>query len=391
MVKEIVIFFYLLLFKCIFNIFKLWPQNNKITLVVSFEENTAYVLQELLRQKVPYEIIVLSKSTFSQEFQEELKKITLIPFETRNIMHWFQSIYHLSTSKWLIVDNYFAFLSAVQFKKNVECIQIWHAAGALKTFGLQDQSVQFRSKAAKQRFRKVYEKFNKVVVGSEVMAHIFINSFGLSSTAILRTGVPRTDFFYEKASHGKLIKKFNLHYPKIKGKKVLLYAPTFRDSQLENFEIKLDINQMYEHLNRDYVLFIKLHPAVKANSYYQDLYPDFVYDFTRYKRINELLIIADILITDYSSIPFEFALLKKPMIFFSYDLVFYKEERGVIQNFEEEVPGPLAFETSEVIQLIINNVTDEKEICDFSYKWNKYSDGSSSKKLVDYILNKDKL
>lgn len=390
MFKEIFISCYLLSFKLVFNIFKLCPQKNKITFVVSFEENPSYVFQELMKRKVAYEIIVLSKSSFSVEFEKELKRATFIPFETYNMIHWLQSIYHISTSKWLIVDNYYGFLSAVHFKNNVECIQIWHAAGALKTFGLQDHSVEFRSSAAKRRFRKVYEKFNQVVVGSEEMARIFMDSFGLSHSSILKTGVPRTDFFYEKESHEMLATHFKKKYPKIKGKKVLLYAPTFRDSQLENYEIRLDLDNMYKHLNRDYVLFIKLHPAVKVNFDYQKLYPDFVYDFTNFNRMNELLIITDLLITDYSSIPFEFALLKKPMIFFTYDLEFYKKERGVLANFEQKVPGPIAFETNELIELILYTETDMKMICDFSQKWNEFSDGNSSKKLVDYIVNKDK-
>ncbi|MFP7298693.1 CDP-glycerol glycerophosphotransferase family protein [Neobacillus niacini] len=390
MFKEIFIFCYLLSFKAVFNIFKLFPQKNKITLVVSFEENPAYVFQELLKRKVPYEIIILSKETFSEEFEKELKMATIIPFETYNIIHWIQSIYHLSTSRWLIIDNYYGFLSTVHFKENVECIQIWHAAGALKTFGLQDHSVEFRSKAAKKRFRKVYEKFDKVVVGSEVMASIFMDSFDLSPSSILRTGVPRTDFFFEKENHETLVVQFREQFPKIKGKKVILYAPTFRDSQFEDYEIKLDLDRMYQQLNKNHVLFIKLHPAVKAKYDYQKLYPDFVYDLTSYKRMNEFLVITDILITDYSSTPFEFALLKKPMIFYTYDLELYKKERGVISNFEQEVPGPLAFDTNEVIKLILNSKTDIKLICEFSHTWNKYSDGSASKKLVDYIVNKDK-
>jgi teichoic acid glycerol-phosphate primase len=391
MVKEIIISCYLLSFKIVFNIFKLFPQKNKITFVISFEENTAYLYQEMLRQKIQYDIIVVSKASLSQEFQHQLKNTPIIPFETPNIINWFKSIYHISTSKYLIIDNYFAFLSAIKFKKNVQCIQIWHAAGALKKFGLEDKTVENRSIAAKKRFRKVYEKFHKVVVGSEEMADIFIRSFGLDAAAILRTGVPRTDFFYEKENHESIEAKFKQKNPLLNGKKVILYAPTFRDTQLENYEMNLDINKMYKKLKQDYVLLIKLHPAVKTNINYESLFPDFVYDFSSYRRMNDLLIISDILITDYSSIPFEFAILQKPMIFFPYDLEFYKGERGVIDNYEEEVPGPIAFETEEIIRLLLSDKIEMGLICDFSNKWNEYSDGSSSGNLVSSIIDKENL
>jgi teichoic acid glycerol-phosphate primase len=386
MFKELLISCYLLAFKFVFCFFKLFPQKNKITFVVTFEENNVFLYQEIIKQKVPVEIFLLYKSSLINKVQEQVSNEIIIPFETRNLFSWFKSIYHLSTSKIVIIDNYFAFLSVIKFKKNVECIQLWHAAGALKTFGLMDKSIEKRSKNANIRFRRVYQKFNKVVVGSEEMARIFKDSFGLPLENILRTGVPRTDFFYDKGLHEFIKLEFEKRHKGIKGKKRILYAPTFRDTQLENYKIQLDIEKMYHELKDEYVLLIKMHPAVKMEFNYQEQYPDFVCDLSRYKGINEFLVHVDYLITDYSSIPFEFALLGKPMIFFPYDLDFYREERGVIQDYIEVVPGPVVFETEEIIKLLKNNSFDFEKIRDFSSKWNEYSKGVSSKKLVDYIF-----
>jgi teichoic acid glycerol-phosphate primase len=386
MFKELMISCYLFVFKIVFYFFKLFPLKNKITLVVTFEENNVYLYQEMIKREVPCEIFLLCKSSVVKELQGKVNNEIIVPFETRNLFYWFKSIYHLSTSKIVITDNYLAFLSAIKFKKNVECIQLWHAAGALKTFGLKDKSIKKRSKNANIRFRMVYEKFNKVVVGSEEMAKIFRDSFGLPHENILRTGVPRTDFFYDKGLHELMKLEFETRNKGLKGKRRILYAPTFRDTQLENFQIQLDIEKMHHELKDEYVLFIKMHPAVKMDKNYQELYPDFVYDFSRNKGINELLVHVDYLITDYSSIPFEFALLGKPMIFFPYDLEFYQEERGVVQDYIQQVPGPVAFETEDIIKLIKSNYFDFNEIQKFADKWNEYSKGVSSKKLVNYIL-----
>lgn len=388
MLKEIFIALYLTIFKFVFSICSLFPQKNKIVLIVSFTENACYLQQEMVREKIPYEIIALCKPSLQEEFQEKLKGTTIIPFESPNLLNWCKSIYHLSTAKCVVIDNYFGFLSAITFRENVECIQVWHAVGALKTFGLKDKTIKNRSKKANQRFRRVYDKFDKIVVGSEEMASIFRKSFNLPAENILRIGIPRTDFFYEEKLHGMIRLNFEEQNPNLKGKKLILYAPTFRDAQLENYQIHLDIKKMYLELGSEYCLLIKLHPAVKTNQNVQELYPNFVYDFSTYSGINELLVVVDYLITDYSSIPFEFALLKKPMVFFPYDLEFYQRERGVIQNYEKEVPGPVGFKTEEIIKWIKSNNFDIDKICEFSSKWNEYSNGKSSENLVHYILTK---
>jgi teichoic acid glycerol-phosphate primase len=384
MLREIVIGIYLWLVTCAFQLFNGCSQKNKVTFIVSFEENFLFLYQELVKQGVPAEAVILCKRSIFKDLKSRIEsETTIIPFETPNIIDWFKSLYHLSTSKVIIIDNYFALLSAISFKHKVECIQIWHAAGALKTFGLEDKSVVTRSKAAQKRFKRVYDRFDKVVVGCEEMADIFIESFDLIPEKILRTGIPRTDFFYQEKLLEQSKEALEKKYPIMAGKKRILYAPTFRDQQLEEYDVKLDIERMYHTLKDDYLLLIKLHPAVKTRLPYQEMYPDFVIDFSHQKSINEILVIADYLISDYSSVPFEYSLLKKPMIFFAYDLQEYQNERGVIQDYTKKVPGSVAFTSEEVIQLLLEDKLEAG--AEFAAKWHTYSDGNSSKKLVDYI------
>jgi CDP-glycerol glycerophosphotransferase (TagB/SpsB family) len=390
MLREVVIWCYLVLFKVFFTIFKIFPQQKKVTFVISFEENATFLYREL-RHHSPYlKITFLCKSSISTEFKNELSDVKVIPFETKNIIDWFVSLYHLSTSQFIIVDNYFGFLATVTFKKNVECIQIWHAAGALKTFGLQDQSIRYRSDSANRRFQQVYDKFHTIVVGSDNMARIFSEAFNVPSQRMLPTGFPRTDFFYEKSTRDAVVTSFYENYPMLVGKKLILYAPTYRDGQLKNSEIHLDIKQMQQKLGSNYFLLIKLHPAVKTKTNYQELFPDFVCDFSAFKRINELLVVTDYLITDYSSLPFEYALLHKPIIFYSYDLAEYREQRGLVKDYEQIVPGPIVYNTNELIEEIVADRFDNQAIKEFSNKWNQYSVGHSAKNLVHYIVDRMK-
>ncbi len=358
--------------------------------MISFEENAAFLYRELRKQSPDLKITFLCKSSLSTELINELSDVKVIPFETKNIIDWLISLYHLATSRCIIIDNYFGFLAAVTFKKNVECIQVWHAAGALKTFGLQDQSIRYRSDSAKRRFQQVYDQFHTIVVGSDEMGRIFSEAFNVPSQRMLPTGFPRTDFFYEKKSRDAVITSFYENYPLLAGKKLILYAPTYRDGQLENSDIHLDIKQMQQKLDSNYFLLIKLHPAVKTKTNYQELFPDFVCDFSEYKRINELLVVTDYLITDYSSLPFEFSLLHKPIIFYPYDLAEYREQRGLVKDYQQLVPGPIVYNTNELIEEIVADRFDVQAIKDFSDKWNRYSVGHSAENLAHYIVERMK-
>jgi len=387
MARDLLIGLYLLLFKGLFNLCKIFPTKDKVTFVVSFGENSLNVYEEMKKQHITSEIVFLKKSSCSYDL-ETLTDAKVLQFETRNIMDLVGSIYHLATSKHILVDNYYGFLASIEFKEDVQCIQLWHAAGALKSFGLQDRSAKKRSSNAQNRFLNVYNKFDKVVVGSDEMAKIFLEAFALSSQAVLRTGVPRTDLFYNQELQSEIIETLYKENPILKMKKVILYAPTYRDNELDNFSLMLDLTKMHAELSEEYVLLIKLHPAIKNKAkQYEEEYPDFVYDYSSFNTINYLLLITDILITDYSSIPYEYCLLNKPMVFFAYDIDTYQRTRGLPEDYHKQLPGPLVFNTTDVIDTIKHNRFDLSLVEEFSKKWNRYSTGSSSKNLIQFLYN----
>ena len=167
--------------------------------------------------------------------------------------------------------------------------------GAIKTFGFKDHSIKRRTNSANRRFTKVYQQFHKIVVGSDLMASIFMEAFKLTEDHIIRTGIPRTDFFYQISEQEKRKKKEWMHsHPFLKNKKVILYAPTFRDGNVKHFETILDINYLYHSLGEEYVILIKLHPTVQEKlDFDYDLYKGFIYDFSYYKDVNDILLITD--------------------------------------------------------------------------------------------------
>lgn len=109
-------------------------------------------------------------------------------------------------SKTVIVDNYFVLTTVLTSRPDIECIQVWHANGAFKRFGLKDINTQNRSRADIRRFRKVYASFDRIVVGSEHMADIFKEFFDIKGDTFLRFGVPLTDAYYEARENSNDLK-----------------------------------------------------------------------------------------------------------------------------------------------------------------------------------------
>ena len=132
-----------------------------------------------------------------------------------------------------------------------------------------------------------------------------------------------------------------------------------------------------------YLLLIRMHPAVKMSVNESQF--DGVIDVSGYPNMNELLVVTDYLITDYSSLPYEFALLKRPQIFYPYDLAEYEQESGFWGAYEEVVPGPVVHSTEEIIELIGGDDFDLERVAAFSELWNAYSKGKSAQALISYL------
>lgn len=387
--KEVLISLYLFLFKSIFSLFSLLPLKNKTVFLSSFGNNAFFLAKELSRFSAQ-PIIFINQSRCKIDFSEVASKATkMYKFETIHVLGTFFSIYHMATSKYVFIDNYVGALSVIRFREEVKCVQLWHAAGAVKKFGWSDPETNTRSETAKKRFQKVYNQFHYIPVGSQLMADIFAESFHLSPNRFLYTGVPQTDFYFDAAARATGFAKVKQAYPIIEGKKVVLYAPTFRKGSLQKMDLHLNAAEMAEKLGEDYVLLIRLHPAVQESS--QLPANPRVVSVNKYPYINELLLASDILITDYSSIPVEFSLLRKKMIFFTYDSDSYSCTHGLWAENSFYFPGPIVKTTAQVIEHILDPHIDYEQIDQFSKKWNTFSTGESSRRLIQSIYEKKDL
>ena len=309
----------------------------------------------------------------------------------RNLIYMFIVVpYHMATSKTIFMDNVFLPFSAVKIKKDTQLVQLWHGTGAIKKFGLDCEEGWVKKLAVDTNKNTTH-----FIVGSSWMGEVYKTAFEAEDNKIFNIGCPRTDLFFDKAVLQEKRDEFFNSYPELSSKKIILYAPTFRDEEYNTDKIKihLDIDELMSNLDDSFVLGLRLHPhiadRVNLNEYSQGHNQNRVFDFSHYDKLNTLLICCDILITDYSSIIYEYALMKKPMIFYSYDLSKFKNAgRGFYEDYKTVVPGPVAFKTKQIVDTINKYPANSCDIDKFLDIYLEKCDGSSRKRLYSLLCDK---
>lgn len=133
---------------------------------------------------------------------------------------------------------------------------------------------------------------------------------------------------------------------------MITYAPTFRGNSEERkaFQLELNLRKMKEELGQEYVVVIKLHPLVSVETQVPEDLADFVLDFSGIE-MNDVLIVTDILITDYSSVIYDYSILNRPIIFYAYDLEAYSLERNFYHDYLDFVTGQWLLQLKKQLNL----------------------------------------
>ncbi len=285
----------------------------------------------------------------------------------------------LARAEIVFVDESNDVLAALPIRTETKMIQTWHGCGAFKRFGYD---------LPKKVSEKYYNDYTFTTVSSSEVIDIYASSMGQLREKILPIGVSRTDVFfsaqYLKESEERIRNKYGIS----SGKKIILYAPTFRGNvQKAKAPKLLSIEKLYHAFHDEYVVLYKGHPAVKKKIEIADMYRHFFIDASS-DEIEMLLSSADLCVTDYSSLIFEYSLLERPMFFFAYDYKEYVTDRGFYYEFEEFAPGPISYVDEELIRQI--KESDTKDLTDsvivFKKRFMGACDGKSTQRIVDKIL-----
>ena len=283
-------------------------------------------------------------------------------------------------------------------KKNQIFVQCWHGT-PLKRLGCDLEhfdNVLNTIDGIKKRYKIEASKFTYFISPSKFASEKFISAWNLKEIGkeniIVEEGYPRNDFLfnYNEKDVQKIRKKLGIEND---SRKIILYAPTYRSDQHQTglgyvYKEEIDFKKMEEKFGKEYLILFRPHYFI-ANSFDFDKYKGFVYNVANIDDINELYIISDILITDYSSVFFDYANLKRPMIFFMYDLEHYKNESNGFYIDLNELPGPIV-ETQEDLEKSIEdvdfNIGSSKKYKEFNEKYNYLDDGNASKRVIEKVI-----
>lgn len=316
-----------------------------------------------------------------------------IPYGAKTVKRFsFQYAYYLAVSKYLV----FNVRPPLWYRKREEQVflETWHGT-PLKRLVFDQEEVTSASPKYKQQFYRQRKDWDFLVSANPFSTKTFRSCF-LYEGEMLEYGYPRNDILYwpNKDEIAQQLKE-KLGIPK--DKKTILYAPTWRDDQhygsgQYKFELALDLQLMKERLQDDYVVLLRTHHYISDHIDVSGL-GDFVINLSSYDDISEIYLISDICITDYSSVFFDYANLKRPILFYTYDFDKYKNQlRGFYIDMNTEVPGPLLYTSEQVVQAIedIDEITEEyKERYDQFYdRFCCYDDGHASEHVAEAMLAK---
>lgn len=362
----------------------LFPINEKKVTFASYrskrlEGNLLYVYQELSNRYPDYQYNFLFKKYDSS-----------ILGKFRYVLHMLRASYLLSTSRYFFIDDFYFPIYIIKPRNGTEIIQLWHAAGAFKKFGLSTIGTSFGPSTEYLKHVKIHSNYSKVYVSSKNVIPFYAEAFDMPEEKIFPLGLPRTDFFFQDNQREKATEKLYRFFPKLKNKKLILYAPTFRGSShyQKDFDFPIDISLLRSTIGDDYVLIVHLHPYMNTEIKINENNRDFLCHIQGQMSIEELLAITDILITDYSSIIFDFSLLCRPIAFMAKDLEEYIKERDFYYNYLDFIPGPLFTKTEELGNWIKEGSYDLERIYEFRNKFFEYTDGKASRRIVDHLVQK---
>lgn len=294
----------------------------------------------------------------------------------------------LATAKYVFVDDASLILSSIPLRKETIAINLWHACGAFKKFGRSTAELKFGSSAATLDKYPNYGNLSHVTVSSPEVIWAYEEAMHLPKGIVKATGVSRTDQFYDKAFVESRKQKLYEIMPEAKDKKVILYAPTFRGHvATASSPDRIDFERFCRELGNDYVIVCKHHPFVKRPPIIPEELQHFARDLTKDLTIEDLLCCADICISDYSSLVFEYSLFEKPMIFYAYDYDNYCDWRGFYYDYSEFTPGPVVQTEDELLNTIkhIDTLFDKQKVIDFKEKFMGSCDGHATERIIQLM------
>lgn len=283
----------------------------------------------------------------------------------------------MATAEYIMVDDYEPLVYALKLREGQHLVQVWHAMGAFKRFGY--------ARSTAEQGSLTHKNYTEAIVSSPELCRLYAGSFGISEDKIKPIGTPRTDVFFDSAYTAQIRQRLYSAYPRLKGKRVCLFAPTFRGENVHdgyypnNF---IDLEELACDLGEEWVVVLKLHPYIQNHF---DL-PDTVLDLSSEREINDILLITDVLVTDYSSVIFENAVIGNAAVLYAPDLEEYTKNRGFYYPYEDYACGEIVTDREALPTAILNATAQDARMQRFKDRFVPLCDGKACARFVKEIL-----
>lgn len=290
-----------------------------------------------------------------------------------------RGMYHVQTSALVIVDNAYFPVHVMPHRSRTTVLQVWHAAGALKRFGL-DAPVLRRP--SERHF--LHRHYDYVVVGGEAARIPYSSALRTPVARVLALGSPRTDLLFDEAAMAAARRRILEAHPELRDRRVVLYAPTFRGAgEAKRAAPGFDPVRLRALLPPEYALVLKTHPNLR-----EDATPTDGYDavLPRTEDVNQVFTVTDVLVTDYSSSIFDWALLRRPLVLLVPDLERYERDPGMYLDYRSQMIGTQVTDTDGVAAAILAEDDDLAGWEEFVRQHLGSCDGRASARVADRFL-----
>ncbi|QIL45646.1 hypothetical protein G7081_00365 [Vagococcus coleopterorum] len=346
----------------------------KIVYFMSFQNNDGGLIRALGESYGKENILICYK----KNCQSEANQFSAAGYAIRSLepsINFFRkTLKEITSAKWIICDNYFPILGGLNLSDETNVIQIWHAVGAVKKFGWDDPATLLRSKGDQERFSEVYKRFDYYVVSSDRMAEVFKASYHATESQMLKFGFPRAD---------ELLKNRVNHTGEVNESDQILYAPTYRENNKVIIDTLQTLNE-YARYSEEKVTYI-LHPVTKSELSELKSYDNLIEVSVNDSAYQDIYKQVSYLISDYSSVIFDYALLnpKGKIQFYWPDFDSYNQKTGIQESFKERYMAGAAKTTADLLEALSKK--DTIDLDQLNNEWNQYNDGQAITRLVEFI------
>ncbi len=317
-----------------------------------------------------------------------------IPGMSRQVQYGrMRYLYYMATAKvWVFDTRQPEWLVR---RRGTYYIQTWHGT-PLKKLALDMEDVfmvgESDIETYKEHFVKNVKTWDYLISQNHFSTETFRRAFDFQKE-MLEIGYPRNDILFRENTPED-IRRYRKKLGLPLDKKIILYAPTWRDDEFSDdnkyeFRPQISFEKLRQELSDDYIMVVKYHYLI-MDAVDWSPYQGFIYHFDQSRDIAELFLVSDILITDYSSVMFDFSILRRPIFFFAYDLYKYKNElRGFYFSYKQEMPGPISSTTEQLVEDIRNYDASlyEEKYKKFTEKYNSVDDGNASRHVGKLIYS----